>query len=120
MRASWKRLSELKSLNTRMDSTPELLDLFPCENGLKAYIMTWKYRLFMPQSTMGILAPLTKILPKSYQSFTTSRPGPSILASCSINSRKPLEAYTWVVWFHVETDVQQDCVIGYVEHIEKM
>jgi hypothetical protein len=37
----------------------------------------WKYRVFMPQP-MSLLAPLTKILPKSYQNLTISFPASPI------------------------------------------
>jgi len=58
---------------------------FRCHGTLQALLMNiaqknplmpWKNRWFLPQSIIGIWAPLTKILPKSYQNLTTSLPGP--------------------------------------------
>src|SRR4029450_4285146 len=57
-------------------------------------LMPWKNRGFLPQFIVGILAPLTKILPKSYQNLTTSIPGPLYFTYCYLNSHQPWEAFT--------------------------
>ena len=51
-------------------------------------------RLFMLQSTMSILAPLTKILPKSYQNLTFLSPILSYTSLTAISTGSLWEAYT--------------------------
>jgi hypothetical protein len=68
-----------------------------------------------------------RLLRKSYRNLTNllrlSALAPLYFAYYSINSRKPPEAYPWpapsalVGWLRVETDVQQDCAMGHVEHV---